>query len=256
MASINTSIDPLGPVGSVPRVDRNDDSGQQQAAIERNIQATRRMVDAARDQPPHQISSVREQAQLDAGSLRVVDARGERRAAAMDLTRGEAHAPIGMSGALLRPADVSSSAGNTAGMVAGSVGSPAPDLPAAKVVPHSVAAGEIASNTIAASSGSQGAGDQNPAVQIPVSASQLAQTPFAPNPSSPGAALIPGGDRSVRLSATADAAVDMAGAAGSNISSVSADALAEAQVARRVAAIAAAYRAFGEVDAAREVRTR
>jgi len=48
----------------------------------------------------------------------------------------------------------------------------------------------------------------------------------------------------------------MVAVAGSSISPMSADALAEAQVARRAAAIAAAYRAFGEVDAAREIRTR
>src|SRR5215470_11567397 len=98
MASI--SIDLLGPVGSVPRPERSDDSEQQQATIERNIQAT----------------------------LRAVDARAERRA--VDLAQGEAHAPIGVSGALVRPADVAASVGNAGapGVVAGSVGSPAPDL--------------------------------------------------------------------------------------------------------------------------------
>src|SRR5882672_952198 len=253
MASINISIDLLGPVGSVPRPDRSDDSEQQRAAIERNIQATRRMVDAARDQPPHQITSLREQAQLDAGSMRAVDARGEQRAAAMDLTQGEAHPPIGASGAVVRPADIASGAGNAAapGIAASSAGSPAPDLLAPKLVaPHSVAAGPLAPSYVASSSGGQGPAVQSPVAQAPVSTSLLAQSAFAPSPASPGAALTPGSDPS------ADTAADIDAVAGSSISPVIADALAEAQVARRAAAIAAAYRAFGEVDAAREIRAR
>src|SRR5262245_30415505 len=106
MVSINISTDLLGQVAnSLPRPDRSDES-EQQAAIERNIQATRRMAEAGRDLPAHQVTGLREQAQLDAGSMRAVDARGEQRAAAMDLTQGEAHAPIGASGALVRPAEV------------------------------------------------------------------------------------------------------------------------------------------------------
>lgn len=252
-----------------PSVGRGDDS-EQQAAIERNIQATRRVIDAGRDQPPHELARVRELAQLDAGSMRAVDARGERGAAAVDLVHGEAHAPIGASAVMVRADEIprgavlaagpAEPAGSSSARVASgatdalpsgvAAGMPPPSLVAtALVAPNSldqVASSRVASSHVASSS--VGLAAQSHVGQLPVGPNHLAQSSPPPTPSGAGAALTPAGGGLLTT--------DMAGLVGPNIPPASADALAEAQVARRAAAIAAAYRAFGEVDAAREVRMR
>src|SRR5262245_11986520 len=205
------AMEPITGVLPPPNVGRGDDS-EQQAAIERNIQATRRMIDAGRDQPPHEFARVRELAQLDAGSMRAIDARGEQRAAAVDLVHGEAHAPIGASAVVVRAdeiprgANLAAGAAEPAGSGSARVASGATDaLPPASLVapklgaPHSL--DHAASSHVASSS--VGLAAPNQVGQVPVGPNHLAQSSPPPTPASAGAGLV-----SVGPGTTADATAE------------------------------------------------